>query len=277
MLYTSHSGFSQSGFPTGENSMTITAPTKIISAPAAIDFDQGRHHRAKIGYVLLATEQTVQDDVMRLRPDGVGIHFTRAAIPDSITNESLAAQADLLADCAATLLPDGSLDVVCYACTSGSLVIGEKRVFEELNRGAANARATSLITGVIRGLRAVGASKLVVATPYLDEINRREVDYLQAAGFEVLSIAGLNLEKDSDMVRVSPDYIAEFALQQDCQEADAIFVSCGALRTLDVVQHIEDQAGKPVIASNQAMIWDTLRLAGIDDQLAGYGALLSDH
>jgi maleate isomerase len=134
-----------------------------------------------------------------------------------------------------------------------------------------------LITGVIRGLRAVNAHKLVVATPYLDEVNIREVEYLQQAGFEVLSIAGLNLEKDSDMVRVTPDYIAEFALAQNCEEADAIFVSCGALRTLDVVQRIEDQARKPVIASNQAMIWDTLRLAGIDDRMAGYGTLLADH
>ncbi len=257
--------------------MTGSASTKIVSPGQAVEFDRGCHHRAKIGYVLLATEQTVQDDVMKLRPDGVGIHFTRAAIPDSITNESLAAQADLLADCAATLLPDGSLDVVCYACTSGSLVIGEQRVFDELNRGAPNARATSLISGVIRGLRAVNANKLVVATPYLDEINLREVEYLEKAGFEVLSVAGLNLEKDSDMVRVTPHFIAEFALKQDRADADAIFISCGALRTLDVVQRIESQAGKPVIASNQAMIWDTLRLAGIGDKIIGYGSLLTDH
>ncbi|MEM7565199.1 MAG: arylmalonate decarboxylase [Pseudomonadota bacterium] len=248
----------------------------IASVPDYIGFDEGAHARAKIGYVLLATEQTVQDDAMRLRPDGVGIHFTRAAIPDSITNASLAAQADLLADCAALLLPDGSLDVVCYACTSGSLVIGEERVFSELNRGAPNAVATSLITGVIRGLQAVQANRIVVATPYLDEVNQREVDYLEKAGFEVLSICGLNLEKDSDMVRVSPDYLADFALSQDRDDADAIFISCGALRSLSVVDKIETAAGKPVICSNQAMIWDCLRLAGIDDKISGYGRLLRD-
>ena len=249
----------------------------LVPAPVDIRFDKGAHHRAKIGYVLLATEQTVQDDVIRLQPPGVGIHFTRAAIPDSITSESLAAQADLLADCAASLLPDGSLDVVCYACTSGSLVIGEERVFTELNRGAPNARATSLITGVIRALKQVGARRIVVATPYLDEVNQREVDYLEQAGFEVLSLCGLNLEKDSDMVRVAPDYIAEFALAQDHPDADAIFISCGALRTLDVISEIESRAGKPAICSNQAMIWDCLRLAGIEDRFAGYGRLLSDH
>jgi len=255
----------------------LTANHNVLApVPQPIRFDSGSHARAKLGYVLLATEQTVQDDVMRLRPPGVGIHFTRAAIPDSITSATLAAQADLLADCAATLLPDGSLDVVCYACTSGSLVIGEERVFAELRRGAPGAIATSLISGVMRALRRLGARRIVVATPYLDEVNRREVDYLERAGFEVLSLCGLNLEKDSDMVRVAPDYIAEFALAQDRADADAIFVSCGALRTLEVVGEIEARAGKPAICSNQAMIWDCLRLAGIDDRFAGYGRLLSD-
>ena len=78
------------------------------------------------------------------------------------------------------------------------------------------------------------------------------------------------------MVRVAPDYIAEFALAQDRADADAIFVSCGALRTLEVVAEIEARAGKPVVCSNQAMIWDCLRLAGIDDRFEGYGRLLQE-
>ena len=246
----------------------------VVSESFEVRYDIGRHPRAKIGYVLLATEQTIQDDVMKLRPEGVGIHFARAAIPDSITNESLFAQAELLAECAATLLPDGSLDVVCYGCTSGSLVIGEERVFAELSRGAPNAKPTSLISGVIRALRALQVRRIVVATPYLDEINTNEKIYLENAGFEVLAIQGLNIEKDSDMVRVAPDYLVEFAQQVDCAEADAVFVSCGALRTLDVIGEIESLIGKPAVCSNQAMIWDTLRLAGIDDQFAGYGRLL---
>ena len=63
---------------------------------------------------------------------------------------------------------------------------------------------------------------------------------------------------------------------QDREEADAIFVFFGALRTLEVIGEIEARAGKPAICSNQAMIWDCLRLAGIDDRFDGYGRLLSD-
>lgn len=242
-----------------------------------IRFDQGRHHRAKIGYVLLATEQTIEDDAMALRPEGVGIHFARVNSSDDITNASLAAVADELAGAAATLLPDGSLDVVCYGCTSGSLVVGEERVFAELNKGAPQAQATSLITGVMRGLRALNVKRIVVATPYLDEINRREADYMAAAGFDILDIQGLNIEKDSDMVKVDPSYIAEFAASLDRPDAEAVFVSCGALRTLDVVDELERRLGKPAVCSNQAMIWDTLRLAGIPDAIEGYGSLMRDH
>lgn len=241
---------------------------------ADIRFDEGRHPRAKIGYVLLATEQTVQDDAMALRPEGVGVHFTRVPIPDSITNESLGSVRDALAPAAELLLPDGTLDVIAYACTSGSLVVGEENVFAELNKGAPGAKATSLITGVIRVLKTVGAKRIVVGTPYLDEINARQADYLAKAGFEVLSITGMNLEFDSEMVRVAPDYIKEFALSLDRPDADAIFISCGALRSLDVIGAIEEAAGKPAICSNQAMIWDTLRLAGIEDRFEGYGRLL---
>jgi maleate isomerase len=169
------------------------------------------------------------------------------------------------------------LDVVCYACTSGSLVIGEDRVFAELNKGQPQAKVTSLITGVMRALEAVGARRIVIGTPYLDEVNQAEAGYMAARGFDILGIEGLNLEKDSDMVRVTPKFIHDFAISLDRPEAEAVFISCGALRTLDVAGEIERAIGKPVICSNQAMIWDTLRLAGIEDRFEGFGRLLSEH
>jgi maleate isomerase len=102
--------------------MSVQAPVDVTSRPYDVTFDRGRHHRAKFGYVLLATEQTVQDDVMKLRPDGVGTHFTRAAIPDSITNETLAARADLLADCASTLLAKSIEALQTLSCVSARQV-----------------------------------------------------------------------------------------------------------------------------------------------------------
>ncbi|EBA04585.1 arylmalonate decarboxylase [Rhodobacteraceae bacterium HTCC2150] len=248
-----------------------------ISTDRESIFDRGRNYRAKIGFVLLATEQTIEDDMFSLRPKGVGIHFARAPIPDSITVETLARQVDDLAPAASTLLPDGSLDVVCYACTSGSLVIGEERVHQELLRGAPGAKATSLIAGVLKALRALDVRRIAVATPYLDEINQREATYMQAAGFEITNIKGLNIEKDSEMVRVRPEFLIDFAKSVDTPDADALFISCGALRSIDIVDQLEQILGKPVICSNQAMMWDCLRLAGIKDKIEGFGSLFRGH
>ena len=94
------------------------------------------------------------------------------------------------------------------------------------------------------------------------------------ADVEILDIQGLNLAKDSDMIRVTPDYIREFAISLDRPDADALFISCGALRTLDVIGEIEAAIGKPAVAGNQAMTWNCLRLAGIEDRFEGYGRLL---
>lgn len=252
------------------HSMTVTPQYQDL-------FDQGMHPRAKLGFVLLATEQTIEENMFRMCPKGVGLHFTRAFNPDSITVESLAGQAEDLARAARTLLPDGSLDVISYACTSGSLVIGEERVFAQLRKGAPKAQVTSLITGVLRALRAIQARRVAVCTPYLDEINIQEAEYMERAGFVICALRGLNLEKDSDMIRVRPEAIKAFARSVDSPEADALFISCGALRSIDIVDTLEAELGKPVICSNQAMMWDMLRLAGIDDKIDGYGRLMRDY
>ena len=255
----------------------MDAKAPVISDPRAVRYDAGRHPRAKLGFVLLATEQTVQDDLLTLIPEGIGVHFTRVAIPDDINVESLDGTAESLTEAARLILPDGSLDVISYACTSGSIVVGEERVFERLRAGNPKAKTSCMYTAVRRGLEVVGAKKIVVATPYLDEINQLEAETLARDGFEVLDIQGLNIRADSDMVRVAPDYILEFAASLDRPDADAIFVSCGALRTLDILEALERQAGKPVIASNQATAWHALRLAGIGDKIPGYGRLFTEH
>lgn len=242
-----------------------------------IQFDDGRFHRAKLGFVLLSSEQTVESDMMRWAPDGVGIHFTRATNPDQITAETLGAMIDSLAPAAAVLAPNANLDVICYACTSGSVVMGEDAVCQQLQAGYPAARPTTLVSGVFAALDALQAKRIVVGTPYLDEINTIEADYMTAKGYDIVDLQGLNITNDSDMVKVTPDYLRDFAISLDWPEADAIFISCGALRTIDVIEEIEQATGKPCVTSNQAMLWHCLRLAGIDDRIDGLGQLTRLH
>jgi maleate isomerase len=241
-----------------------------------IRFDAGRHARAKLGFVVLAMEQTIEADMFELAPAGVGVHFSRAPMANRIDVDSLAAMADGIGDAAALLLPDGQIDVACYACTSGSVVIGEERVFAELKRGAPHARPTSMITAVMRALTAVGAQRIAIATPYVGTVNAIEQTYMEQRGFEIVNIEGLGIENDADMVRVTPDYLLEFAQTIDRPAADAIFISCGALRSVELIDELEARVKKPVIVSNQAMMWDCLRMAGIRDRHAGHGQLFRE-
>jgi len=234
-----------------------------------------RHPRGRLGFVLLQSEETADDDIRMVVPDDVGVFITRSPMPDSTTVATLAAMAGDLARAAAILPP--ALDAAAYVCTSGSIVIGEDRVAAELAKGQPEARTTSLVTCVVAALRALGIRRPVVGTPYLDEINVMEADFLTERGFDLVGISGMQIESGQDMCRVAPDDIVAYALEIDRPEADGIFMSCTGLRTLEVVDEIERSTGKPVVGSNQALVWHMLRLIGVDDRIEGYGSLLRDH
>lgn len=247
--------------------------TTVESRPYDVRFDAGRYPRAKLGFVVLAMEQTVEEDAFRLAPPGVGVHFSRLAMSNDATIESLEGMEPGIAEAAALLRPEDDLDVVSYTCNCGTMVIGEERVMAALAAGRPGAKTTTVMTGVVRSLRALGAKRIAVATPYSDEINARVMGFLQGHGFEVVAFQGLNLKTNIEIDLVAPEYLFEFGKSVDRADAEALFFCCGALRTLDIVGRLEAAVAKPVVVSNQAMMWDALRLAGIDDKLEGYGRL----
>ena len=247
--------------------------TTVRSRKRKVEFDQGRHYRAKLGFILMSTDLAAEADFYSMTPEGVAVHITRLKTNDYTTNETLSRHIEFMADAASRIQPDTRPDVISYSCTSGSIVIGEQRVMEEIQKGAPWAIPMTLVTGVVEALNELNARKIVVGTPYLDEINTSEAQFLYDKGFDVLDIQGLNLETGIEFGTVTPDYWVRFALEIDQPEADAIFLSCGGIRALEVVEEIEQKAGKPVVTSNQAQFWSCLRKAGIDDRIKGFGQI----
>ncbi|MGJ8587184.1 MAG: maleate cis-trans isomerase family protein [Yoonia sp.] len=237
------------------------------------EMNAGRHHRARLGFILMSTDLACEADCMDMAPEGVGVHFTRLKTDDYTTNETLARHIEDMADVASRVQPDMRPDVISYCCTSGSIICGEENVFREIRKGAPWAQPMCIVTGVMDALRAMGAQKIVVGTPYLDEINTAEAAYLTQAGFAVLDIQGLQLDTGAAFGCVTPAYWKQFALELDRPDADAIFLSCSGIRALEVVEEIEQIAGKPVITSNQAQFWSCLRRAGVMDELEGFGQI----
>ncbi|HCY13049.1 MAG TPA: arylmalonate decarboxylase [Gammaproteobacteria bacterium] len=248
---------------------------KVASNAWQPELDAGKHWRAKLGFILMSTDLAAESDFFAMAPEAVAVHITRLKTDDYTTNETLARHIEAMADAAARIQPDTKPDVISYSCTSGSIVIGEARVMAEIKKGAPYAQPMTLVTGVVDALHEFDARKIVVGTPYLDEVNTTEAEFLVKKGFEVLDIQGLNLATGTDMGRVTPDYWKRFALEIDTPDADAIFLSCGGIRSAEVAEEIETAAGKPVITSNQAQMWSCLRRAGITDTIAGFGQIFS--
>ena len=178
----------------------------IISKFRTPSFDKGRHSRARLGFILMSTDLAAESDLFDISPKDVAIHITRLKTDDHTTNETLSKHIEFMADAASRIQPDTKPDVISYSCTSGSIVIGEDKIKEEIKKGAPYAIPMTLVTGVVDALRELKVKNLVVGTPYLDEINTKEAEFLFNKGFSVLNIQGLNLTKGIEFGTVTPDY-----------------------------------------------------------------------
>lgn len=244
---------------------------------AEIMFDDGPYPRARLGFICVANAGLTEGDMFTMRPEGVGLSFSRVRMNTECTIENLAQMEHDLEEALEAFAPARpDLDVICYNCTSGSFVIGEDKVCRMIEHGRDGVRATTLLTGVVAALKAVGATKVAIGTAYTQDIDALEREYFEARGFSLTDLQGLGLMTDVEMNQVSPGYLREFALSLDRRGADAIFLSCGALRSLEIVAELEALTGLPVICSNQASFWHCLRLTGINDRLAGFGRLFQE-
>jgi arylmalonate decarboxylase len=150
------------------------------------------------------------------------------------------------------------------------------RLTETLKK-ATGLPATSMSTAVIEGLRAVGAKQVVAATAYDDEVNRRLQAFLKESGFEVLGVKGLGIEKVEDVDRVTQDGLLEFCagVRGTQPRANAMLVSCGGLRTLELLAPLEQRGHIAVVSSTPHALWAGARLLGLSGRAPGFGTLLS--
>ncbi len=170
-----------------------------------------------------------------------------------------------------------NVGVIVFACTTGSLVHGigwDRELIGRIER-AGGRPATTTTTAVLAALRAVGATSLAIATPYMDDLNRIERAFFAESGFRVAEIAGLGCATDAEIGRLEPEEAAVLAERVDTPDVDAVFISCTNWHCLPAVASMERRFGKPVVTSNQAGAWAALRRIGIEDAIPGHGRLLS--
>jgi maleate isomerase len=202
----------------------------------------------------------------------VEFHFTRnrIAVDRSVIDmlPGILESASLLANC--------RCDLIVYHCTGRSMAAGkaaETRMVDAITQATGRA-ATSTAAAIIASLRALEARRIVLATPYQQGINDLEKQFLMESGIEVLRDSALDLSMPEGMCGATPDFWIEKVLELRDAQADAYFISCTNIQSLDAIEKLEIELGRPVITSNQAALWHALRSCGISDAIPGLGRLL---
>ena len=231
----------------------------------------------KVGLLALSTDQTIEGDFNKIFKNlPLDIFINRIHNQNPLTKENLLRMREDLASVTNKILPDEKLNTIAYGCTSGTIAIGEDIVREKILSVKPDSYVTTPVTSAIKAFNLLGIKRIALFTPYPDAINKSILDYFNKKNLEVSSFASLNLKLDSEFANVDPNYILEISSKLEMKKADALFISCTALPVLDILSKLESKILKPVLSSNQTLIWDTIRSTGYNSPIKGYGKLLEN-
>lgn len=249
-------------------------------APAAIetlDFetDAGLGQKARIGLIVLQTDQTIEHEFARLMPGGATALY-HARIPNAmeVSPETLRQMQRDLPAAAALLPPSFAFDAIGYACTSGATMIGEAQADRIIRAVHPQAKTSNPITACKAALSALGLRRIALVTPYPPDVTVEMQANLRDAGFDTVAVASFNQSDDFTVARITSASILNAATTIGArEEVDGVFVSCTSLRALAVIEAAEAKISKPVVASNQVLAWHLMRLAGLSHRATNAGRL----
>ena len=231
----------------------------------------------KVGLIALSTDQTIEKDFKNICSNlPLDIFINRIHNQNPLTKENLLKMREDLASVTKKILPDEKLNTIAYGCTSGTITIGEDSVKEKILSAKPGSYVTTPVTSAIKAFKLMNIKKIALFTPYPDPVNKIILEYFTKKNIEVLSFASLNLNLDSEFANVDPNYILEISSKLETKNADALFISCTALPVLNILDKLEQTIKKPVLSSNQTLIWDTIRSIGYKSPIKGYGKLLEN-
>lgn len=230
--------------------------------------------RGRIGLLIPSSNTTMEEEFRELLPKGISLHTARMRLRKA-TVEELEKMEKYLLD-AAYSLSDAKVDILVFGCTTGSLVKGYGYDLELSGKITKNIGIISVTTStaVIEALKELEIKKICIATPYIEELNKRERDFLVDNGFEVINIKGLGIAENIKIGSLDSGTAYRLAKKTYNPKCDGIFISCTNFRTIEIIELLEEDIGKPIISSNQATFWATLKRLGIKKQIENYGLLL---
>lgn len=179
-------------------------------------------------------------------------------------------------------LGDADPDVILYACLVALMAAGpgehqrvESIVAEQLATGGSETKVRSSAGALIEGVRALGARRIALVTPYMRPLAEKVVEYLEAEDLDVVDWRALEVEDNREVGRIPGDRVMAAARSLDLTGADALIISaCVQMPSLPLVQAAEDELGLPVLSAATAGAYSILRASGLPVDIPGAGSLL---
>ena len=232
----------------------------------------------RLGFLIPPGNPTTEPEMYRLAPPGVTVHFTRMVARGATgshegqeeRSRSQIAHLDENVELMALVKPD----VIVLAHTASSYTLGiegEAKLVERLHRSSGIPFITAF-GSVLKALERLGARRIALATPYATDATLRSKAHLEAHGLEVVSWG--NLDDVKNIYDETPERAHALARRVDAPAAQAVFMSGVGMPTLDVLERLEKDLGKPAISSASAMLWHALNVAGARASIPGHGKLL---
>ncbi len=232
--------------------------------------------RAKLGYLIPSVNLASECQFPAMAPEGVSLHFTRLKLV-SANEDELRAMADGL-EPAVELLKDAGVTSITFHCTAVTTFAPgmDEQLIQRIKR-ASGLPATATGRAIVTALNTLKARKIVLITPYPMHVNLKEEAFLRANGFDVLTNWAEGISNGLEMFATEPHVWKRRTLEHRRPDADAYFISCAQIKSPEVVEELERELGRPVITSNTAAFWHSLRLSGVEDRIEGFGQLLARH
>ena len=229
--------------------------------------------RAKLGVIVPSSNTTTEPEFAAALPNGVSLHAARMRVVEG-TVEDISRMATDGKRCG-DLVATADVDCLVYASTTGSLLEGpgyDAEIIRQL-RESTGTPTVATAKAIKAAFRALDLESIVIATPYIDDLNEREREFLEAAGFDVRRIEGLGITRNTEIGSLTTADAYREAVRIDVDDADGVYVSCTNWATFDVVEALERDLEKPVVTSNQATLWQALDVAGVDTSEIEVGSL----
>jgi maleate isomerase len=212
-----------------------------------------------------------------MAPEGITFHSARLRTRGAADLETLRRMAKRTLD-AALDLAEARVSLVVYCCTASSFVEGRQHDVDMIEsiRKETGLPCVTTMQSIEQALQALGIRTPILISPYSNQLEHLEVEYLKNSGFDVAASTAMGI---SDLLALHdpiPGDIYQLALRTFAEEADGILISCNALRAHMIADVLERDLNRPVVTSLTATLWGILNALNIAEPVDGFGRLLRD-